>query len=117
MSETNRAKPEANRASKPSVRWSWGLVLAGLILALVIGLGVWVETSSWRQMKRLREEFAGANLESFLLGVHLREGVGRMNAALFRFQLSDDDAERANFHREAGDLSNRLAQTTALLTT
>jgi signal transduction histidine kinase len=117
MSETNRAKREANRASTPSVRWSWGLVLAGLVFALAMGFGVGVEMSSWRQMKRLREDFAAANLESFFLGVHLRESVGRMNAALLRFQLSDDDAERANFHREVGDLSNRLARTTALLTT
>ena len=117
MTETNCSSADSNGAiaSGPNVRWRF--VAAGVALALAAGVVIWIEMSTWRQMDRLKHDFAGANLESFFLGVHLRESVLRMNGALFRFQLSEDSAERESFYRDVRELTGRLRRTRTHLTT
>jgi signal transduction histidine kinase len=117
MSETIRSNSDSNSASARRAKQSWGLAAAGLLFTVAVGLVAWVEMSTWRQMERLREDLGAANLESFFLGAHLREGVLRMNGALFRFQLSEDEAERESFYRDAKTLSGRMVHTKSLLTT
>lgn len=117
MIETIHSIADAKHANarRPGLSWGMGAVAAVSLLAL--SLVVWIEFSTWRQMERLQDDFATANLESFFLGVHLRESVLRMNGAVYRFQLSEDESERAAFHREATELTTRLERTKTRLTT
>lgn len=93
------------------------LMLFSILFALPVLLVAWIETSTWRQTVRLKQDFAGANLDSFQLGMRLREGVLRLNGALFRYQLSDDAAERENFQREAREVSEWIGRTKSHLRT
>ena len=117
MSETNCSSPDSNGANASGRNMKWRFVAAGLGLTLAAGVVIWIEMSTWRQMDRLKDDFAGANLESFFLGVHLRESVLRMNGALFRFQLSEDSAERESFYQDVRELTGRLRRTKTHLTT
>jgi signal transduction histidine kinase len=117
MTETNCASPDSfwtTRRRGPSRRRVAGLFV---LLIAAVGLVVWMELSSWRQVRRLEEAFTEARPVSFLLGVRLREGMERLSATLLLFELSDDDAARARFQSIAGDLRERLGRPTATLLT
>lgn len=117
MTETNCSSADSNRARATNSNVRWRLWAAGLALALAAVAVLRIEVSTWRQMDRLKDDFAGANLESFFLGVHLRESVLRMNGALFRFQLSEDSLERDSFYQDVRELTGRLRRTRTHLTT
>lgn len=117
MSETKCSNGDSTRASERGPETKRRVAAFALLLALTIGLVAFVEVNTWRQLGRLKNDFAGANLESFYLGVHLREAVLRMNGALFRFQLSEDDEERQRFQKDARDLTERIDRTRSSLTT
>lgn len=118
MSETNccsvaSISAPARRRPRPSRRW---LGLAAL-LVLCLGLVAWIEVGTWRQMQDLKTDFYDANLEGFQLGLRLREGLERMNGALFRFQLSGEDEERTLFERESNEISTMIQKAKGQLQT
>ncbi|MBK7997172.1 MAG: MCP four helix bundle domain-containing protein [Verrucomicrobia bacterium] len=117
MSETICSNGDSTSASEREVGTRWRLIGFSALLALTIGLVAFVEVNTWRQLERLRKDFKEANLESFYLGVYLRETVLRMDGALFRFELSEDAAERESFQRDAEAMTQRIKKTRALLTT
>jgi len=119
MSETKCSNHGSSCASErsPDTRRRVVAMVFALLLAVTVGLVAFVEVNTWRQLDRLKGDFAGANLESFYLGVDLREALLRMNATLFRFQLSDDDEERERFYQDAQELTARIERTQASLTT
>ena len=84
-------------------------------MMIALGFIVWMEFSTWRQVRSLEQTFANARPGAFLLGVRLREGMERSSAALLRFRLSNDPSEREQFHRITREVSERLGHT-ALLT-
>lgn len=112
MTETNYS---SSGSKHTSVR-RWIIPAATTLIAAAL-LVAWIETTAWRQMERLKEDLAVANLESFFLGVNLRESVLRMNGALYRFQLSSDEIERELFLEEARDVAERLQEAPYYLTT
>jgi signal transduction histidine kinase len=89
-----------------------GRIIA-LTLAVVVALAwvIWIKEQTWSRMEQLREEFATIESERFLIGLHARESVVRLNAALLRFQLSGDADEREKFFRVSRELNERLAKT------
>jgi signal transduction histidine kinase len=116
MSETNCSEAAATRTN----RNGWGgrkrfTVFA--LFALAIGLVVWIEVSTWRQLERVKAEFAGADLDGFYLGLHLRETVLRLNGAALRYQLSEVEGEREQFRQEARELADRIGRAKARLST
>lgn len=117
MSETICSNGDSASANGREPAPRWRLAAFSALLALTIGLVAFVEVNTWRQLERLRKDFAEANLESFYLGVYLRETVLRMDGALFRFELSEDAAERESFQRDAEAMTQRIKKTRALLTT
>jgi signal transduction histidine kinase len=117
MNETNCSNGDSGGASGREPETKRRLTAFALLLGLTIALVAYVEANTWRQLDRLRNDFAGASLESFYLGVHLRETVLRMNGALFRFQLSEDAEERERFESDARQLTDRIDQTRSQLTT
>ncbi len=117
MSETICSNGDSTSASEREVGTRWRLIGFSALLALTIGLVAFVEVNTWRQLERLRKDFKEANLESFYLGVYLRETVLRMDGALFRFELSEDATERQSFQRDAAALANRIKKTRSQLTT
>lgn len=117
MSETICSNGDSASASGRESSPRWRLAAFASLLALTIGLVAYVEVNTWRQLERLRKDFAEANLDSFYLGVYLRETVLRMDGALFRFELSEDATERESFHRDAEAMTHRIKKTRELLTT
>ena len=98
------------------VRWR----LAGLTLVLLLGAVLigWIVSHTWTRLEELQDEFVAMEAESFYLGVRLRSGLERLNAALLRFQLSKSDPqERDRFHDEARALTELIIQTKSLLAT
>lgn len=117
MSETICSNGDSAGASGREPGTRWRLIGFSALLALTAGLVAFVEVNTWRQLDRLRKDFKEANLESFYLGVHLRETVLRMDGALFRFELSEDATERESFQRDALALASRIKRTRSQLTT
>jgi len=117
MIETNCSNGDSASASGRESSPRWRLAAFAALLALTIGLVAYVEVNTWRQLERLRKDFAEANLDSFYLGVYLRETVLRMDGALFRFELSEDSTERDSFQRDAEAMTQRIKKTRELLTT
>jgi len=66
----------------------------------------------------LKQEVATVRTESFYLGVKLRDGVGRLNDAVLRSQLSRSDAlVRESFFEQSHQLKELIARTAPHLTT
>src|SRR5688572_24552729 len=110
MTETNYATRDSPQLTRWNSLKKSRVIAFALLFVLTIALVVWIETNSWGQMERLKKDFAAANLESFYLGVGLRESILRMNGALFRYQLSEDAGERDRFHKEARGVTERIGQ-------
>ncbi len=90
-----------------------------LTAAVVLALGwvIWIKEQTWTRMEQLREEFADIESERFLLGLHARESLVRLNAALLSFQLSSKADERGRFLSVTRELNGRLDNIGPLLRT
>lgn len=106
------AHPDHPAPRRPSRKWA-GL---GVLFAVVIASVAWIETSTWRQMQALKTSFGETSLESFYLGVHLREAIERMNFALLRFQLGDEE-ERTRFQKDSQEIAAMIERAKPRLTT
>jgi signal transduction histidine kinase len=116
MVETKSSSGDSEKTTRrgsPKMRLGVGVALLFGAIALVI----WIRSVTWQRVAELENEFAAVHSERFLLGLHARESVVRMNAALLRFQLSGDMAERESFLRIQRDLTNRFDRTVSVLTT
>ena len=85
-------------------------LFGGYALAALASLAlcVWIERNTWKQTSALETELAAIRTESFYLGVQLRAGIWRLDGRLLRFQLSDEEDERAGFQRESRELSAQI---------
>lgn len=110
MTDTKSSISGSQRSTR---RGSPGLRIAGVavLLFLAIVLAAWIRSVTWERVTQLEEEFSAIQSERFLLGLHARESVLRMNAALLRFQLSGDTNEQASFLQIADALTNRFNRT------
>jgi len=106
------AHPDHPAPGRPSRKW----VGLGVLFAVIIASVAWIETSTWRQMQTLKTSFAETSLESFYLGVHLREAIERMNFALLRFQLGDEE-ERTRFQKDSKEIAAMIERAKPRLTT
>lgn len=93
------------------------LAAVAVLVVAAVGLVLWIRSVTWLRVGQLENEFAAIRSERFLLGLHARESIARMNAALLRFQLSGDADERQMFVSIGRDLTNRIAHTLPLLST
>ncbi len=82
----------------------------GLAALASLTLAVGIERNTWQQAGALEAELAAIRAESFYLGVQLRAGIWRLDGRLLRFQLSDDEEERAGFQGESRELSAQIEQ-------
>ncbi|HKQ37569.1 MAG TPA: ATP-binding protein [Verrucomicrobiae bacterium] len=86
------------------------------MLALLIGgtlavLGVaMVEWKIWRRLAQTQGEFATLQPNQFMAAVLAQRTIEQMNAALLRFQLSNDPVERQNFAGFVRELKPLIAQ-------
>jgi signal transduction histidine kinase len=110
MSETNYSTGGRSETT-PRGRMAGRILALGLAVIVALGWVVWVKEQTWSRMEQLHEEFAAIESEGFLIGLHARESVVRLNAALLRFQLSGDADDREKFLRVTRELSDRLAKT------
>jgi signal transduction histidine kinase len=106
------AEPTAFRASR-----RWWLILWSLLVALGVLIVAAIEVRHWQELERLRHQFAITHLDSFQLGLNFREAIHGMNAALLRFQLSGNDAERKIFQQETRRMTASIAQSTRAIST
>lgn len=112
--EETHNDPMAPAASPVARRRLAGMAAVFLLAILAV---LWVEVSSWGRMDQLKSEFAAVHLDAFRLGMRMREGLQRLNGALFRFQLSEDAEERAGFQAESLELTHWIGRTKANLLT
>ncbi|HYG35478.1 MAG TPA: ATP-binding protein [Clostridia bacterium] len=107
--------------SPRTIRWvgSVKLRLAAMAVVIVflVAAVVWVKQSTWNRVREIQQEFAAVRTEGFFLGIHLQGSIWKLNGMLLRFQLSQDSAERDNFHRESRDLTDWIARTKTQLMT
>jgi signal transduction histidine kinase len=117
MSETIHSTHDSRNAMRPRRSMAWRI--AGFAAAVLMALGcvLAIKERTWTRIEQLKEEFAAIESERFLLGLHARESIGRLNSALLRFQLSGSPAERDEFQRVARDLGSRLHTTLPQLAT
>ena len=86
-------------------------MLALLVGGLLVVLGVAaVEWNLWRKLAGVETQFATPKPEQFTAAVIAQRGIEQMNAALLRFQLSNDPAERDNFEALLRKLKPIIAQ-------
>lgn len=108
MSGTTCSNVDAIRSRRrPSGAWTRWLGF-GLAALASLALCVWIERNTWKQASALETELAAIRTESFYLGVQLRAGIWRLDGRLLRFQLSDEEDERAGFQRESRELSAQI---------
>lgn len=105
----SNAGSEQTTPTRARAKRQWLGLTLGLMLA--VGLIIWMEISTWRQVTQLEYTFASARPTVFLLGIRVREGMERLGAALLRFRLSNDPSEREQFHAVARELTERLGRT------
>lgn len=116
MAETKNATGDsesARRRSSPGAR----LLAVAALVAGAIGLVIWIRSVTWQRAGQLETEFAAIRSERFLLGLHARESIVRMDAALLRYQLSGDVGEQAAFLRIGRELIARMQRTIPELVT
>jgi signal transduction histidine kinase len=116
MAETKSSSGESENAIRRVSARLRLLAFTALVLAAV-ALVIWIRSETWLRVAQLESEFAAVRSEQFQLGLHARESIVRMNAALLRFQLSGETDEQQMFLRIGRDLTNRLARTLPLLST
>ncbi|HTD66552.1 MAG TPA: ATP-binding protein [Candidatus Limnocylindria bacterium] len=116
MSETiYSSRGSISSTRRGSLAWRvLGFAAAVLVALLSV---VWIKERTWSRMEQLKEEFAAIESERFLLGLHARESVVRLNAALLRYQLSGGATERDAFRQVSRELTTRIATTIPRLTT
>lgn len=116
MAETKSSTGDSEsvrQRGSPRVRL---LAVVALVLAAIV-LVVWIRSETWLRVAQLESEFATVRSEQFHLGLHARESIVRMNAALLRFQLSGEADEQKAFLRIGREITNRLERALPLLTT
>lgn len=117
MSETICATGDSPNFTPARPAGRWRLVVWSVLLLLGLAIIAAIEWNHWRELERVRQSFGAVNLQSFYLGLNCREGIQRMNGALLRFQLSDNESERDAFQREALRITENIAQSRRSLTT
>ena len=100
----------STRDPQRSTRLRRGM-LVFLVLGLLATLAVAaVEWSLWRKLAGVQAQFANPRPEQFTAAVTAQRSIEEMNAALLRFQLSNDPAERDNFEAMLRKLKPIVAQ-------
>lgn len=86
------------------------LRLAGLGLTAALGalLIIGVSRTTWQRVDQLQHEFASLRAESFYLGVHMHNGIRRLNDTLLRYRLKGDADDYEIFRKDTGDLKQWL---------
>ena len=86
-----------------------------LIFALGLAMGAllvtWITISTWRQMGRLKEEFASIQADRFALDDYLRAEILRLNDELQDYRPQPNPANRDKISRELQSLGQWLAMT------
>jgi signal transduction histidine kinase len=117
MSETICATGDIPSLTQASRSRKHRLMVWSALIIFGIAILAGIETNHWREVERLRQSFAAANLGSFYLGLNCREGVQRMNGALLRFQLSENEEEKQAFQREMLRITENIGQSRRSLRT
>jgi signal transduction histidine kinase len=106
MAETIRTTSGLDRIT--TNRWRRAALLGASTLA-VLAVALF-EIRAWRQLDKVRTQLHDLRPDTFQLGKELQAGVAQLNAALLRFELSNDAAERDAFQKRARDLKELLAR-------
>lgn len=116
MGETKSSSGDSENITRPGSAKA-RLILGVALLLAAMALVIWIRSVTWQRVSELENEFAAIRSERFLLGLHARESIVRMNATLLRFQLSGEMGEREAFLRIGRELTNRFDRTLPALAT
>jgi signal transduction histidine kinase len=113
MPETIRTTGGLDRITANTSRRALLLVASSLAL-LAVAL---FEIRAWRHLGNVEAQLQHLHPDTFQLGKELQSEVTQLNAALLRFELSNDSAERGAFQKRTRDLKQLLASRRAALRT
>ena len=85
------------------------LLIFALSLAIGSSLVTWITTSTWRQMDRLKEEFASIQADRFVQDDYVRGEILRLNAELQGYPPQSDPANRDRISMQLQSLGQWLA--------
>jgi signal transduction histidine kinase len=117
MSATIYSMGASNNRNLPTGTLRWYAALVALLALSAFALVAWIESRTWRDLNRLQPALSAAGRESFSLGMNLRLAIVRMDAALLRYQLSENETEREAFHRQLRQISETIGYAKPHLTT
>lgn len=97
---SNNSNGSAGPVRTPRLR------LAGFVIAVLIGgLAIaWINTSVRQRMKALERDFADIKTERFYQGVHVRQGIRRLNELLLEYQVTGERLPLVRFRTESEEL-------------
>jgi signal transduction histidine kinase len=113
MAETIRTTSGLDRITTNGWRRA-GLLVASTLALLAVAI---FEIGAWRQLGKVQAQLQDLRPDTFLLGKELQAAVTQLNAALLRFELSNDGSERDAFQKGARDLKQLLAHARSSLRT
>jgi hypothetical protein len=85
------------------------LLIFASSLAVGVLLASWITISTWRQMGRLKEEFASIQADRFVLDDYLRAEILRLNDELQGYRPQPNPANRDKISKELHSLGQWLA--------
>jgi signal transduction histidine kinase len=100
MSGTNYSTGGLQRFTRLR-RGMLSLLIGGLLAAVVVGA---VEFKLWRELSTSQEQLKAPPANKFTSALQVQRGLEQMNAALLRFQLSNDVTEQQTFEAVGREL-------------
>jgi len=95
---------------------TWRFWIAAGVTAALALLTAAIKSKTWKELAQLERDLATVETETYSFGLRVRDGVGRMNGALLRYQLSKaDPAEREAFWAAAREMESLTTNTASRL--
>jgi signal transduction histidine kinase len=113
--ETKSATGDLRQTTPAGSRRLARHVGAGLLLATILGMVLWLEVSMYGRLTELEAAWAWLGSGRLAGAAQLRASVSRMNEKLFRFQLTEEVTQREAFHQETRRFAESLVQARTLL--
>jgi signal transduction histidine kinase len=92
----------------------YGFAVAIVLLAALVG---WAGYSAWQQLLQLRKNFGAVQSESFHLADHVEASILSLNETVLRFDLGQNPADKARFHKDGEELKRWIQTQKPAVTT
>ncbi len=111
--EATETKDATGRSNSilPERGWrDWRALFAAALAAIALLGSAALHRSAWHRLNAVEQNLIGAGAEPQLAAWQIQEAVTQLDAAVFRFQLSGQDAAREGLQRASHSLTRLIAQ-------